>query len=203
MSKKTLKFDNVEVNKKEFHASKQSIALNLVNVNQILICDKFKHSDSGIKYFIGYRDDDIVKPLYIILPQMNGYIKYFDNGGKNMSLMIEDDSVLAKYTDFWNKIKEIKGKKFHSNPVYDEKYKKAKVKDFNGVVNTNFLGNEPPKEGVHYTCIVYINIVSVMKMDKNNYPQVYLEEFKYKIKNKKMPGFIDVELELDSGSGSE
>ena len=129
--------------------------------------------------------------------------KYFDNGGKNMPLMIEDDSVLAKYTDFWNKSKWIKGKKFHSNPVYDEKYIKAKVKDFNGVSNTNFLGNEPPKEGVHCTCIVCINIVSIMKMDKNNYPQVYLEECKYKIKKKKMPGFIDVELELDSGSGSE
>ena len=53
--------------------------------------------------------------------------------------MIEDDSVLVKYSDVWNKIKEIKGMKFHSNPVYDEKYMKTKAKEFNGVVNTNFL----------------------------------------------------------------
>ena len=63
---------------------------------------------------------------------MRGYIKYVDNGGKDMSLMIEDDSVLVKYNNIWNKIKEIKGIKFHSNPVYDKKYIKAKVKEFNG-----------------------------------------------------------------------
>ena len=59
---------------------------------------------------------------------MIGFIKYFDNGGKNVSLMIENYSVLFKYSDVWNKIKEIKGIKFHSNPVYDEKYIEAKVK---------------------------------------------------------------------------
>ena len=80
MSKETLKFDNVEINRKEFHNSKQSIALDLVNVNEILISDKFKHSDTGFKYFIGYRDDNIVRPLCLILPQMSGCIKYFDNG---------------------------------------------------------------------------------------------------------------------------
>ena len=97
---------------------------------------------------------------------MSGFIKYFDNGGKNMSLTIEDDRVLFKYSDVWNKIKEIKAIKFHSNPVYNEKYRKAKVKNFNTVVNTNFLGNEVPKEDVHYFCIDCINIDSVMKIDK-------------------------------------
>ena len=80
MSKETWKFDNVEINRKEFHTSKQSIALDLVNVNEILISDKFKHSDTGFKYFIGYRDDNIVRPLCLILSQMSGCIKYFDNG---------------------------------------------------------------------------------------------------------------------------
>ena len=80
MSKETLKFYNVGINRKEFHTSKQSIALDLVNVNEILISDKFKHSDTGFKYFIGYRDDNIVRPLCLILPQMSGCIKYFDNG---------------------------------------------------------------------------------------------------------------------------
>ena len=60
--------------------------------------------------------------------------------------MIEDDSILVKYNEIWNKVKEIKVIKFHSNPVYDEKYIKAKVKEFNGVVNTIFLGGKVPKE---------------------------------------------------------
>ena len=63
---KTIKFDNIEVNKKEFHKSKQSIDLNSVNLYQILISDKFKHSDDRFKDFIVYKEDDIVKPLCII-----------------------------------------------------------------------------------------------------------------------------------------
>ena len=81
MSESTLKFGDDEVNKKEFHASKQSIALYLVDIDKIIISDKFKHSDIGSKYFIGYKDDDIIRPLCIVLLQMNGYIKYFDYGG--------------------------------------------------------------------------------------------------------------------------
>ena len=90
MSEKTLKFDNVRINKKEFHKSKQLINLDLVNVNQIVVSDKFKHSDDGFKYFIGYKEGAIFKPLCIVIPQMTGYIKYFENGGKNMSFVIKE-----------------------------------------------------------------------------------------------------------------
>ena len=83
MSEKTLQFGDVEVNKKEFHASKQPIVLNLVDINQIVISDKFKHNGKCSKYFISYKDD-IIRPLCIALPQMSGYIKYFNNGGKNI-----------------------------------------------------------------------------------------------------------------------
>ena len=85
MAEQTLKFDNIRVNKKEFHKSKQQIDLMSVNVDQIVVSDKFKHNNESLKYFIGYQKDEIVKPLCIILPQMSGYIKYFKNGGKNMS----------------------------------------------------------------------------------------------------------------------
>ena len=82
MSEKALKFENVRVNKKEFHKSKQPIDWDSINVDQIVVSDKFKHSDDGFKYFIGYKEDEIVKLLCIILPQMSEYIKYFENGGK-------------------------------------------------------------------------------------------------------------------------
>ena len=78
----SVKFENVRVNKKEFHKSKQPIDLDSINVDQIVVSDKFKHSDDGFKYFIGYKEDEIVKLLCIILPQMSGYIKYFENGEK-------------------------------------------------------------------------------------------------------------------------
>ena len=67
-------------------------------------------------------------------------------------------------------------------PVYDETYIKAKVTEFEDKIKTIFLGDEIPKENMHYTCIAGITIDSVMKMDKKNYPQVYLEECKYKVK---------------------
>ena len=74
-------------------------------------------------------------------------------------------------------------------PICNEKYIKANAKQFNGVVNTNFLDEEIPKEGVHYICIACINIASVMKIKKKikkrNYPQVYLEESRYRVKKKK------------------
>ena len=66
MSKKTSKFGSIEVNKKEFHASKQPIALNFVNLNEIVVSDRFEHSDKGFKYFIDYKDDNIIRLLCII-----------------------------------------------------------------------------------------------------------------------------------------
>ena len=203
MSGETLKFDNIRVNKKEFHKSKQPIDLELVNVNQIVVSDKFKPSDDGFKYFIGYKEGEIVTLLCIILPQMTGYIKYFENGRKNMSFMVKNDDVLDKYNEIWNKIKERLSIKFHSTPVYDEKDIKAKVREFNGVIKTNFLGDEIPKENVHYTCIACITIDSNMRMEKKNYPPVYLEECKHKMKKTKMAKFINTELESESESELE
>ena len=55
MNEKTLKFENIRVNKKEFHKSKQPVDLASVNVDQIVISGKFKHSDEGFKLFIGYK----------------------------------------------------------------------------------------------------------------------------------------------------
>ena len=142
-----------------------------------------KNSDDGFKYFIGYLhdDDDVIRTLCIILPQMSGYIKYFDNGRKNMSFKIEDESVYLKYTEIWNKIKNSPNSKFYSQPIYD-KYIKTKVKTFSSMINTLFSGNEIPKERNHYICIASICIDSVLRVDKKNYPQVYLEQCKYKIK---------------------
>ena len=84
MSEKTLKFNNVKIHKKEFQKSKQAIDLDSVDTDKIVLSDKFKQSEESFKYFIGYQEDEIIEPLCIILPQMNGYIKYFESGGKNV-----------------------------------------------------------------------------------------------------------------------
>ena len=78
-------------------------------------------------------------------------------------------------------IKNKLGIKFHSEHVYEKTYIKAKVREFDGKIKTNFLGNEVAKENMHYTCIACIT--------KKNYPQVYLEECKYRVKKYK---FLDL-----------
>ena len=101
MTKKTLKFNNIKVNKKKFHMSKEPINLMSVNIDQVVVSDKFNNNSNKndnnnndcFRYFIGYQEDEIVKPLCIILPQMSRYIKYFEYGGMNMSFLIKDGEV--------------------------------------------------------------------------------------------------------------
>ena len=97
---------------------------------------------------------------------MSGYLKYFENGSKNMSFLIKDDEGWEKYDKIWDAIKNKLGIKFHSGSDYEHKWLKAKVREFNGVIKTNFLGNDMSKENMHYTCIACITIDSVIKIDK-------------------------------------
>ena len=94
---KTLVFNDVEMSKKDFYDANKAIFLNLVDVNNSVISNRVKNNDTS-KYFIGYLIDiNVISPLCITLPQMSGYIKYFENGGKNVSFKIEDENVYIKY----------------------------------------------------------------------------------------------------------
>ena len=137
-----------------------------VIVDQIVVSDKFKHQREGFKYFIGYQVSGMVKPLCIILPQMSGYIKFFENGGKSMSFLIKDDEVWKNYEQICDVIENKVGIKVHSEPIYEQKYVKAKVREFDGVIKTNSLGNNMLKENMYYTCIACITIDSVRRIDK-------------------------------------
>ena len=88
----------ITVDKKDFYSSKQAILLNSLDKSKIVISDKWKIHDTTIKFFIGYLNQDTIKPSCIILPQMSGFIKYFDDGGKNMSFEIEDRNIYLKYS---------------------------------------------------------------------------------------------------------
>ena len=120
-----------------------------------------------------------------------------------MSFKIEEESVYLKYAEIWNKIKSILNVKFHSQPIYDDKYLKIKLKTFNNTINTLFSRNKIPKERIHYVCISAICIASVLRRDKKNYPHVYLDQCKYKIKKKELVSFIDDEVNLSSDYESD
>ena len=131
MSNQTLVLNDVEVNKKDFYSSKKAIPLNLVDLNNIVILYRIKQNNDTCKYYIGYKKDGVIKPLCVVLPQMSGYIKHFENCGKNMPFKIESEDMYLKYNEMWNKIKGLLKIKLHSQPIYDEKYIKTKVKTFN------------------------------------------------------------------------
>ena len=117
--------------------------------------------------------------------------------------MVKEDDVLNKYYKRWDKIKKKLNIKYHSMPVYDETYIKAKVREFDGKIKTNFLGDGVPKENMHCICIVCVTIDSVMRKKKENYPQVYLGEYKYKVKKIQMCRIINAEVESVSDLYSE
>ena len=94
MSSQNIKFGDKEVDKKEFYSSKKAILLDSVDLSKIVVSSRRKINDTTYKYFCGYLNNDVIKPLCVILPQMNGYIKYFNSGGKNMSFVTDDKKSL-------------------------------------------------------------------------------------------------------------
>ena len=180
---------------KKFYSSKKAILLDSVDLSKIVISSRWKLNDKTYKYFCGYLNNDIIQPLCVILPQMDGYIKYFDNGGKNMSFVTDDKKVYEKHDGIWNVIKGLLKLKFTASPIRDDKYILAKLKILKKKNITTFNNNNVvPIEKNHYICIPAIDIDSVLKIDKKAYPQAYLEECKYKLKKRKLVTFIDSEI---------
>ena len=190
MSSRKIKFGDKEVDKKEFYSSKQAISLDSVDLNKIVASNKWKINDT-------------IQPLCVILPQMNGNIKYFDNGGKNMSFVTDDEEIYEKYNEIWEVVKKLLKLKFTVGPVRDDKYIVAKLKIFNRINRTTFTDNAIPIERNHYTCIPAVDINSVLKIDnKRTYPQAYLEQCKYKLKKRRVVDFIDEEI-IDEDSEND
>ena len=194
ISSKKIKFTDKVVNKKEFSSSKQVISLDSVDLKKIVVSNKWKINDTTYKYLCRYLNNDIIQPLCIILPQMNGYIKYFNDGRKNMSFVTDDKEVYEKYDEIWEVVRKLLKLKFTVNPIRDDKYIIAKLKIFNGINRTTFTNNIIPIERNNYTCIAAIDIYPVLKLGKRAYPQAYLEQCKYKLKKRKHVNFIDDDI---------
>ena len=205
MGLKKIKFGDKEVDKKEIYSSKQAISLDSVDLSKIVVSNKWKINDTTYKYSCGYLNNDVIQPLCVILPQTSGYIKYFDDGGKNMSFVTDDEKIYEKYNEIWEVVRKLLKIKLTVNPIRDDKYIIAKLKIFNRINRTIFTDNIIPIERNNYTCIAAIDIDSVLKIDnKRAYPQAYLEQCKYKLKKRKPVNFIDDEvIDEDSKNDSD
>ena len=160
---------------------KRPISIKNIDINKIVVSDKVSFGKKVFKYFIGYKDTEKIRPLCTFFPKMSAYRRELD---EYISLLIKDDELLEKYNEIWEKLKNSIKKEFDSKSVYNEKYLKAKIKSYKGKINTNFHNIKIPKEGSQFICLVVILIDPVFRTGKNYYPQVFLEERKYIVKER-------------------
>ena len=195
MSFRKIKFGDKDVYETKFYSSKQAISFYSIDLNKIVVSKKWKINDTTYKYICGYLNNDTIQPLCVILPQMNGYIKYFDDGGKNMSFVTDNEEIYEKYNEIWEVVRKLLKVDFNVGPVQDDKYLVPKLKIFDRINRTTFNNNNAiPIERNHYICIPAIDIDSVLKIDKRACPQAYLEQCRYKLKKRKHVNFIDDEI---------
>ena len=205
MSGKRINFDDKKINKSNFYKNKKLFNLNDIHVNKILISKKESYgTKNSLKYFIGYNDDDVIRPLCIIFPQMIGYVKHYDSN-KTMSFKDSDNKLLKNIIKYEEKFSNLLNTEFDSEPVYvdGDKYIKTKIKMYEDRVNTNFQGKKVPKESASYKCLSLIMLDSVIRMNKKYYPQTLLEECKYVIRKNKMENLINDDLDLSSSDQSD
>ena len=173
MSGKNLNFDNKKIKRSTFYKNKAINNIEDIDVNNILVSKEEPYGNkNSFKYFIGYNDNDVIRPLCMRLLQMTGYARKF-NENATMSFIVKDKKLLKKYIKIWETTEGLMKINFESKLVYgdDDKYIKTKIKTFTGSMITYFHNKKMPKEKAPCKCLSIIEIGSVIKANKKYYPQ--------------------------------
>ena len=107
MSEKSVKFGDKKINRKSFYKNKKVFKIEHIDISKILVSKKETYSEKSLKYFFGYSDDDVIRPLCVRPPKMIKYVKHFENGSttnKIMSFKVTNNKLLKKYNEIWKKI---------------------------------------------------------------------------------------------------
>ena len=207
MNGKNINFNDKKNQKSDFYnKNKKIFNIDDIDVNKILVCKKEQYGKyNSSKYFIGYNDNDVIRPLYLFLSQTTGYINKFDKNKITMSLMIKDIQLLKNYNKIWKKIEKLMKIDFNTKTTYgdDDKYIKTKIKTYADIIITNFHNKKIPKEKVPCKCLSIIMLDSVIESDEKYYPQTFFEECKYVQEKIKLENYIDKELNSDSHNDDE
>ena len=172
-----------------------------VDIEKVLLSNKTSFGEKNHKNFIGYLyNDDKVKPLHIILPKTNVYVKSYDGQTKWMYILTEDNDLLKKYHTIWDKVGADIKKEFDSEPAYNKEYLKTKRKPHGDEV-TNFYDKEIPNVDSNQISLAVVSLDFVLKKDESYCLQVFLKECKY-IENKVIR-HIHVNLSDFSSSSDE
>ena len=134
------KFQRQKNKKSDFYKNKEIFDINDIHVNKTLVSKKEKYGKyNSFKHFIGYNDNDVIKPLYLELSQMTGYINKFDKNTITMSLKVRDKKLFKNYNKIWKNIEKFMDTNFDTKPNYvnDDKYIKIKIKTYKNNITTN------------------------------------------------------------------
>ena len=209
MNGNSINFNSKNIEKSDFYnKNKKMFNIDDIDVNKILVSKKEQYGKyNSFKYFIGYRDNDVIRPLYWFISQTTGYINKFEKNKITMAFMVEDKQLLENYKKLWKKIKRLLGTDFESKATYNDKYIITKIKAYKDSITTNFYDNtgfkKVPEEKVPHKYLSITILDSVLYAYKKYYPQTFLEEWKYMRRNVKTKNYIDMELESKSDSDSD
>ena len=184
------------INKNPFHKNKRPISTDKVDIRRKVLSKKYLYAKKGsFKYFIEYISETSAFPipLCIKFPQMDGYFKYFDSNDNYLNLLVHDKEFLKKYNVIWDKISNLLKNEFDSEPVYNDKYIKTKIKTCNNRISTIFHGNKIPEDNDNecYFCLSVISIDSIVNVGEKYYPQIFFEECKHAVKKKNIINAIN------------
>ena len=197
-----------KIKKSSFYKDKKINNIEDIDVNNILVSKKEPYgTKNSHKYFIGYNDNDNIRPLCIRLPQMTGYARKFDENA-TMSFIVKDKKLLKSYTKIWETIEGLMKINFESKLVYgdNDKYIKTKIKTYADSIITNFYNKKIPKEKALSKCLSIAMLDSVIRVNKKYYPQAVSEEYKYVRETIKIENYINEDQqnsESDSDSNNE
>ena len=128
MSGKNINFNDNRIRKSYFCKNKQINNIEKIDTNKILVSIKESYgTKNSFKFFTGYNDNDVIRPLCIRLPQMTGYVRKFDENA-TMSFRVNNKQLLKNYNEIWEKVEKLMKIEFQSKPVYDDEYIKTKKK---------------------------------------------------------------------------
>ena len=198
-----INFDDKKIKKSDFNKNKKVFQIDDIDVNKILFSEKEPYGTKNeLKYFIGYNDNDAIRPLCLRLSRMTGYARKFDQH-VTMSFRVNNNNkqLLKNYNKIWEKIEKLMSIDFKSKPVYsdDDRYIKTKIKKYTDRMITNFHNKKMPKEKAPCKYLSIIMLASLIKANKKYCPKIFLEESKYE---QKIENLIDDDFE-NSESNSD
>ena len=171
MSIKNVNFGDKKSKKSDFYKNKKVTRIDDIDANKILVSKEEPYgTKNSFKYFIGYNDNDVIRPLCIKLPQITGYVRKSE-GNATMCFKVSDKQLLEKYNQIWKRVGKLLKIEYDSEPVYGDSDKciKTKIKIYAGSIITNFQDKKMPKEKAPCKCLSIIMLDSVIKAKKKYY----------------------------------